>query len=264
MVNLDDILIKSVEIIKKTGVFIKNQQKNVTKDIVETKSLHDFVTFVDKESEKFLVDNLSALIPDAGFITEEKTTTKYSENYNWIIDPLDGTTNYIHGLFPVCVSVALQYQKETVLGVVYEIGLDECFWAVKDKGAFLNGYKIKVSDTDKVENTLIATGFPYYDYKHLPQFMQTIEYFMQHSHGLRRLGSAAADLAYVACGRCDAFYEYSLKAWDVAAGAFIIQEAGGKVSDFSGEKNYLFGQEIVTSNSLVFNEFLSIIKRIIK
>lgn len=245
---LDDILTNTIEITKEVGNFIRNEQSKITANIVENKGIHDFVTYVDKTAEKKLVEQLSELIPEAGFITEEKTVNKKGDTYNWIIDPLDGTTNYIHGLNPVAISIALQKDKKTILGVVYEIFLDECFYAIKDKPAFLNGKKIEVTKTDKVKNSLIATGFPYYDYDKLPQFMQTLSYFMQNSHGLRRLGSAATDLAYVACGRFEAFYEYSLKVWDVAAGAFIVQQAGGKVSDFSGGDNYLFGKEIIAAN----------------
>jgi myo-inositol-1(or 4)-monophosphatase len=203
---------------------------------------------------------LLKILPEAGFITEEKTSTKKGEIYNWIIDPLDGTTNYIHKLSPFAVSIALMEKDEIILGVVYEISLDECFYAYKGSKAFLNDKEITVTKTEKVNNSLIATGFPYYDYDKMEPFMQTLDFFMKNSHGLRRLGSAATDLVYVACGRFDAFYEYSLHAWDVAAGAFIVKQAGGKICDFKGENNFLFGKEIIASNSLIYSEFSNIIK----
>lgn len=259
---MNNILQKSIKIIKQTGDFIRNEQQKVTSKIVETKNVNDFVTYVDKTAEKQLVAELEKLIPKAGFIAEEKTETRLGEVYNWIVDPLDGTTNYIHKLYPVAISVALQKNNETILGIVYELGLDECFYAIKDNGAFLNGNRISVSSATKVKDSLIATGFPYYNYDKLPQFMNSLSYFMKNSHGLRRLGSAATDLAYVACGRFEAFYEYSLNAWDVAAGALIVQEAGGKVCDFEGGVNYIFGREIIATNSNIFDQFLGIVKRI--
>lgn len=259
---MNNILQKSIKIIKQTGDFIRNEQQKVTSKIVETKNVNDFVTYVDKTAEKQLVAELEKLIPKAGFIAEEKTETRLGEVYNWIVDPLDGTTNYIHKLYPVAISVALQKNNETILGIVYELGLDECFYAIKDNGAFLNGNRISVSSATKVKDSLISTGFPYYNYDKLPQFMNSLSYFMKNSHGLRRLGSAATDLAYVACGRFEAFYEYSLNAWDVAAGALIVQEAGGKVCDFEGGVNYIFGREIIATNSNIFDQFLGILKRI--
>jgi myo-inositol-1(or 4)-monophosphatase len=146
--------------------------------------------------------------------------------------------------------------------VIYEVGLDECFYGYKGGKSYLNGKEISVSRQSKVADSLIATGFPYSDYKRLPQFMKSLEYFMAKSHGLRRLGSAATDLAYVACGRFDAFYEYNLNAWDVAAGVVIVRQAGGRVCDFSGGKDYLFGREIIASNDLIFDEFLFDVKHL--
>lgn len=250
------------EIIEQTGLYIKNEAQSFSSEKVESKGVHDFVSFVDKSAEKQLVEALKKILPEAGFIAEEQTETYRGEQYNWIIDPLDGTTNFIHGLMPYAVSVALMEDKEIVLGVVYEISRDEMFFAWKGSKAFLNGKKISVSKARKVTDSLIATGFPYYDYERLPQFMETLDYFMRNSHGLRRLGSAATDLAYVACGRFDAFYEYSLSPWDVAGGAFIVQQAGGMVSDFKGKGNYIFGGEIIASNNNIYDEFLENIRDI--
>lgn len=249
-----------IDLAQKTGRYIRTEMQGVKKNEIEKKGLHNFVTEIDKKSEKDLVEVLQQLIPEAGFIAEEGTSTKKGETYNWIIDPLDGTTNFIHGVYPVSISIALQKNDKTIFGLVYEIGLDECFYATKN-GAWLNGSSIKVSATPHVSDALIGTGFPYYDYKRIQPFLQTLDYFMRNSHGIRRPGSAATDLAYVACGRYDAFYEYSLSPWDVAAGAFIVQQAGGLVSDFSGEDNYIFGKEIIAANNYIFNEFLEIINK---
>jgi len=260
--NLENICQQVIDLTKSVGVFILSEKNNITHLKVEEKGLHDFVTYVDKTSEQKLVDELTKILPEAGFIAEEGTSVKKGNIYNWIIDPLDGTTNFIHGLTPFAISIALMENDKIILGVVHELGLNECFYAWKDSPAFLNGEIIKVSEVETTENSLIATGFPYYDYKRIKPFLESLEYFMENSHGIRRLGSAATDLAYVACGRFEAFYEYSLSPWDVAAGAFIVQQAGGEVSDFKGEDNYIFGEEIIATNNLVFDSFLNNIKKI--
>lgn len=259
--NLKNICSEVCVIAKQTGQFIKNERQKASIDI-ETKGSNDFVTQVDKESEAKIITALEALIPTSGFIAEEGTSSKKGEIYNWIIDPIDGTTNFIHGLSPYAISIALQENESIVLGVIYEIGLDECFYSWKGAPAFLNGRSIKVSDTPNVKDSLIATGFPYSNYARLDNFMDSIRYFMENSRGLRRLGSAATDLAYVACGRFDSFYEYNLKAWDVAAGAFLVKQAGGCACDFDGGENYIFGQEIIASNKASFNEIKTTIKNL--
>ena len=260
--NLENICQQVIDLTKSVGKFILSEKNNITHLNVEEKGLHDFVTYVDKTSEQKLVDGLTKILPEAGFIAEEGTSVKKGNIYNWIIDPLDGTTNFIHGLTPFAISIALMENDKIILGVVHELGLNECFYAWKDSPAFLNGEIIKVSDKETIENSLIATGFPYYDYKRIKPFLESLEYFMKNSHGVRRLGSAATDLVYVACGRFEAFYEYSLGPWDVAAGAFIVQQAGGMVSDFKGENNYIFGKEIIATNNFVFDNFLNNIKKI--
>ena len=256
--NLETICQQVNSIAKEVGVFIKKQQISVTD--VETKSKNSLVTFVDKTAEKKLVDELSKLIPEAGFIAEEGTSTKKGEVYNWIIDPLDGTTNFIHGVPCYCVSIGLTRNEELVLGVIYEINLDELFYAWEGSKAYMNSKEINVTPTLTLEDSLIATGFPYYNYDRQTEYMNLFQDLMKNTRGLRRLGSAAVDLAYVACGRFDAFYEYSLNPWDVAAGAFIVQQAGGKVSDFSGGNNYLFGEEIIAINPHINEEFLAKVK----
>ena len=259
--NLENICLSTCEIALEAGKFILEEKSKITQEIIETKGSHDFVTYVDKTSERIIVDGLKKLTPEAGFLTEEKTIGLEQKEYIWIIDPLDGTTNYIHGLDPFAISIALvRNNSEVLVGVVLEVTNNECFYAWKDSKAYLNGKEIRVSNRNTISDSLIATGFPYYDYKRIKSFMNTLEFFFQESHGVRRLGSAATDLAYVACGRFEAFYEYSLNPWDVAAGALIVERAGGKVCDFTGRNNYIFGKEIIATNNLVYDEFLDIIK----
>jgi myo-inositol-1(or 4)-monophosphatase len=168
---------------------------------VELKSVASLVTYVDKTAEARIVKALKKLIPDSGFITEEGTASHSGEKYKWIIDPLDGTTNYIHGIAPHSVSIALMENEELVIGVVYEIGQDEMFYAWKGSPAFLNGKEINVSKAANLAETLIGTGFPYYAFERVDDYNNTMKELMQHTRGLRRFGSAAVDLAYVACGR---------------------------------------------------------------
>lgn len=262
--NLEKICEQVREIAIETGNFIWETRHGNNNISIETKGKHNYVTQVDKAAEARLVKELSEIIPEAGFIAEEGTSMKVGERYNWIIDPLDGTTNFIHGLPPFAVSIALQDNKELVLGVIYEMGFKECFYAWKGSKAYLNNVEIKVTDIDKVSDSLIATGFPYTNYGLLNEFMSSLSYFMENSHGLRRLGSAATDIAYTACGRFEGFYEYGLSPWDVAAGVVILRQAGGMVSDFSGGDNFLHGNEIIASNTGIFNEFQETVSRLMK
>jgi myo-inositol-1(or 4)-monophosphatase len=246
--------------VRSAGNFIREERKTFSMSRVEYKGLNDMVSYVDKTAERQLVDALSGLLPSSGFITEENTRTTRSDGYNWVIDPLDGTTNFVHGIPCYCVSVALMHEDKIVLGVVYEVNLDECFYAVKEGGAFLNGKKISVSAITSLKQSLLATGFPYSDYKRMKPYMEVFDHLMYHTHGLRRLGSAAVDLVYVACGRFEGFYEYGLNAWDVAGGALIVLEAGGKVGDFSGGSDFVFGKEIIAANPDVYGELLGVVR----
>ena len=264
MINTKNITDQVKELARVTGKFILSEWNQLTSENVESKGLHDFVTYVDMESEKKLVDGLKEILPEAGFIVEEETISKKGEVYNWIVDPLDGTTNYIHGITPFAISIALSRNDEIIMGVVYELGFDEMFYAWEGSPAYMNGSEISVSKVRSLEESIIATGFPYNDFTRLNPFLQSLEHFMRSSHGIRRFGSAATDLCYTACGRFEAFYEYSLKPWDVAAGSFIVRQAGGKVSDFSGGNDYLYNQEMVAANPQVFDEFLKNIQTHLK
>ena len=246
---------------KAAGEFILSERKAFSTNKVEKKGHNDFVSYVDKGAEKLIVSALKELLPEAGFIAEEGTEEQDDNPLKWVIDPLDGTTNFIHGVPTFAVSIALVYAKEPMVGVVYEINQDEMFSAWKEGGCFLNGSCIQVSETPSVAASLIGTGFPYYDYHLLDQYLALFKHLMQHSRGLRRPGSAATDLAYVAAGRFDAFYEYSLSPWDVAAGVLLVREAGGTVSNFSNGDDAIFVKEIIADNGKIHNELRSLVAR---
>lgn len=249
------------EIAKNTGNFIREERQKISDKDVELKDKASLVTYVDKNAESRIVSALSKLLPGSGFIAEEGTATASDEKYKWVVDPLDGTTNYIHGLHPFSVSIALMEDEKLILGVVYEVSLDELFYAWKDSPAFLNGKQIKVATAKKSVDTLIATGFPYYAFDRVTDYIDAMKELMKKTRGLRRMGSAAVDLSYVACGRFDAFYEHALHAWDVAAGVFILQQAGGIVTDFNGGNNWLLGGEIVAASANYYPEFYKIIHK---
>lgn len=260
-VDLEDLCHNVVELAREVGIFIKIEESKVNLLDIETKSLNSLVSYVDKAAEERIVKDLASFLPEAGFIAEEGTSTKVGKKYNWIIDPLDGTTNFLHGIPTYSVSIALKRDDEIVLGVVYEVNRDECFYAWQGSAAYLNGNVIKVSKTIKLAEGLVATGFPYYDYKRSEEYFDLLKELAKSTRGIRRIGSAAVDLVYTACGRFDAFFEYSLHAWDVAAGAFIVQQAGGVITDFSGGDNWLFGKEIVASNQNLHSSFGMQIKK---
>lgn len=243
-------------VVRETGEFIQKESEVFDISRTEIKGLHDMVSYVDKGAEKMLVDKLSIILPEAGFLAEEGTSTKKGLKYCWVIDPLDGTTNFIHGLHPFSISVALMEDDEPVVGIVYGVGVNESFTSWKNGGAWLNGKQIHVSEAGRLSDSLIATGFPYSDFSRLEKYMDCLTYFCKTTHGIRRLGSAAIDLSYIACGRFEAFYEYGLHPWDIAAGILLVREAGGIVSDFKGNEKNLNGDEIAAGNKNVFPEFL--------
>lgn len=245
------------ELSREVGLFLKTEQDYILEADIEFKGrTNDLVSRADKEAETLFVEALERLIPEAGFIAEEGTSTKKGERYNWIIDPLDGTTNYLYGIPCYCTSVALIDGDVLVLGVIYDPEQDECFSAVKGHGAQLNGEPIRVSRQTDLIKSLIATGFPYDNRGRQREYLDILEKVNRSTRGIRRLGSAALDLAYVACGRFDAFYEYGLNPWDCAAGTLIILEAGGQVTDFQGKEDYLFGSNILSSNGKIHSEML--------
>jgi myo-inositol-1(or 4)-monophosphatase len=262
--NYELICKQTVELSQEIGKFLQQEVGKINDDNLEKKGYNNFVTYVDKTSEKLLVEGLLKILPESDFIAEEETEKQTQKDFTWIIDPLDGTTNFVHALPCYCISIALQQNGKTVLGVVHIPTLSETFYAWQGSKAYLNNKEIKVSQTQTLSESLIAHGFPYEEYEKMDAYIDLMRYFLKETHGVRRWGAAAMDLVYVACGRYEGYYECDLSPWDVAAGSFILQQAGGKVTDFSGGNDYIFGKEIIAGNSKVFNEFLSIVKQYLK
>jgi myo-inositol-1(or 4)-monophosphatase len=241
---------------RRAGDFIAGERGKLSQDNIETKGLHDHVTYVDKTAEQMLVDMLGEILPQAGFIVEEGTSTKVGESYQWIVDPLDGTSNFIHDFGPFAVSIALMdSHKQIVVGVVHEVTTGETYYAWQGSSAYCNDRVITVSGTETLTDAMIGTGFPYNEYSRLDAHVQALAHFLRVGRGIRRLGSAATDICYVACGRFDAFWEYNLSPWDCAAATLILQQAGGHVADFSGGDNYIFGKQLMAANKHLAKEF---------
>lgn len=260
--NLREIQKQVVTASREVGAFIRTEGAAFDRARIEQKKVfNNLVSYVDKEAEGRLVNALQAALPEAGFITEEATVQQSEQHeYKWIIDPLDGTTNFLHGLPLYAISVGLTRNDDIILGVVYDIARDECFHAIEGEPAYCNDREISVSRIPTLSESLLATGFPYYQFDKGDIYLEIIKHFLNETHGIRRLGSAAIDLAYVACGRLEGFFEFNLNPWDVAAGAFIVQQAGGTVTDFQGKGNFLYGGEICAANGLMHEEMLQIIK----
>jgi myo-inositol-1(or 4)-monophosphatase len=257
--DLDFITSQVEDLAKSAGAFIRQEKASFQMDKVEKKGFNDLVSYVDKGAEEIIVKGLEKILPEAGFITEEGTRKKRGENFTWIVDPLDGTTNFVHGLPPFSVSIGLTDTEGVLAGVVYEVNLDECFSAYRGGLSKCNGNPIKVSESELVSGSLIATGFPYDDGGVMDEYLGLLKYLLQNSHGLRRLGSAAVDLCYVACGRVEGYMEYNLQSYDVAAGTIIVQQAGGKVTDFKGGEDFIFGGEILATNGSIHEALREII-----
>jgi myo-inositol-1(or 4)-monophosphatase len=259
--NLQEITSEVSALARQTGEFVRNAAATFNRDSIEYKGLNDMVSYVDKETEIRLVEGLKKILPEAGFIAEEGTGEKTdNQEFAWIIDPVDGTTNYMHGVPVFAISIALQQNDKIISGVVYEINRDECFAAWLGGGAYLNEKPIKVSSAKHLKDSLIATGFPYYDFELMENYINILKELMQKSHGLRRFGAAAVDLVYTACGRFEGFFEYNLKPWDVAAGTLIVQEAGGFVADFKGGNDFVFGRELIAGCGM-FSELEALIQK---
>lgn len=262
MIDLNSLVSQVCEVAVAAGAFLRAERMRFDRTAVEEKGPHDYVSYVDRASELRLVEQLSALLPDAGFITEEKTTSQCGdEDLCWVIDPLDGTTNFVHDMAPYCVSIALRNRSEVLLGVVYEVCRDECYWAYKGGGAFLNGRPIHVSSVSDMGQAQVLLGFPYDSERFRPVVLDLIAQMYGMVGAERLLGSAAAELCYVAAGRAEGRIEGLLGPWDVAAGCLILAEAGGKTTDFKGGDTYLDGREVVASNGWVHEQLLHLIRQ---
>jgi len=261
--NLSEELISKVlQIVKQVGFYIKEELGKVQDGEIEEKELNSLVSYVDKTAEEMLVPVLADLIPGCSFITEEGTVEQSSTaDYQWIIDPLDGTSNFLHQIPYFAVSVALRYQGVVVFGVVYNIMQDECFYAQKGKGAFMNDKRINVSKKDNLNQAILATGFPYSNEENTDPLVECIRHWIKHARGIRRLGAAALDLCFVACGRLDFYYETTINIWDIAAGVIIVEEAGGQISDFYGADDYFDKKMVIASNGNFHDEIRSVIEK---
>lgn len=258
--DLKELTDKVCLIAKEGGLFIAQERKTFDKDRIEVKNANDFVSYVDKETEKLLVSKLSALLPSAGFVTEEATAVYNEEDYCWIIDPLDGTTNFIFDNAPYCVSIALAYKSELMIGVVYEVCRNECFYAWKGGGAYLDGKPLSVSSTSEWSRASVGLDLPYDDEAYKPVLNALVDNLYGKVVSLRDFGSAAMGLCYVAAKRFDVWLEAYIKLWDFAAGAIIVEEAGGKVSGFDGNLNYIGGHHIICTNGLLHDEAVKLVE----
>ena len=242
-------LTTALDAARKASELIRKLSNNHRDLGVRYKGRNDIVTEADVEAEKVIIQTIREAFPDDQFLAEEtEGDNELTDQRTWIIDPIDGTTNFAHG-FPVfCVSIALYENQQAVVGVILEVNSREEFYAEKGKGAFMNGEPIRVSPDNNPSSSLITTGFPYRNMELLEDYIELLKGLLQRVQGMRRPGSAAYDLCCVASGRCEGFYEYGLAPWDVAAGSLIVREAGGKVTDWLGQDNWLFGRRLIAGN----------------
>ena len=250
----------AVRAARRAGSIINRASLNGGALNVRAKRVNDFVTQVDQAAEEAIIEIVRKAHPDHGFLAEESGKTPGEAEYVWIIDPLDGTTNFIHGFPQYCVSIAVEHRGALAHGVVYDPVKNELFTASKGRGAFLNDRRIRVSKCTRLKESLVGTGFPFKELSRLDLYTGQLRNLIQGSAGVRRAGAAALDLAYVACGRLDAFWEMGLSPWDMAAGALLIQEAGGLVGDFSGEARYLQSGDMSAATPKVFPQLLEALR----
>jgi myo-inositol-1(or 4)-monophosphatase len=250
----------AVSAARAAGNIIVRNMDRLDRIKVVTKQNNDFVSSVDHAAEEAIITTIKQAYPEHGILAEESGIQEKDSEFQWIIDPLDGTTNFLHGFPQFAVSIALQYKGRLEAGVIYDPLSQELFTASRGNGALLNEKKIRVTNHKGLENALLGTGFPYYDQSYLDTYLETMKALMQKTAGLRRPGSAALDLAWLAAGRIDGFWEFNLKAWDIAAGALIVREAGGIVSDFENKDGYLESGDIIAAAPKVYPEMMKIIQ----
>jgi myo-inositol-1(or 4)-monophosphatase len=251
----------AVKAARKAGSIITRASFDVDKLTVRSKQKNDFVSEVDHAAEDAIISVLREAYPDHGFLGEESGYHDKQAEYLWVIDPLDGTTNFLHGLPQYCVSIALQHKGALMQAVIFDPNRNELFTATKGAGAYLNDRRIRVSKADRLENALIGTGFPFREVVNLDDYVRMLKNVMRTCSGVRRPGAAALDLAWVACGRMDGFFELGLSPWDMAAGALLIREAGGLVGDLDGDEKYLESGRIVAGNAKLFSPLLQLLKQ---
>jgi myo-inositol-1(or 4)-monophosphatase len=258
--SMHPMLNTAIKAARRAATVINRSSFDLDRIQISAKQMNDFVTDVDRAAEAAIIEVLKAAYPDHAILAEESgaSANLHDENENvWIIDPLDGTTNFIHGFPQYCVSIALQQKGVITQAVVYDPTRNELFAASKGAGAFLNDKRIRVTRCDKLSDALIGTGFPYRDFTNLDEYMGMFKAISTKCQGLRRPGSAALDLAYVAMGRLDGFFEKGLAPWDIAAGSLLVTEAGGIMGTFEGESDYLYKGDIIAGTPKVFGQMLN-------
>ena len=252
----------AVKAARRAGTLINRAARDIDQVTVTRKGRNDFVTEVDKGAEAAIIDVIRGSYPDHAILAEEGGKTagkKGGDEYTWIIDPLDGTTNFIHGFPQYAVSIGIMHRETLTHGVIYDPFKNELFHATRGAGAFLNDARIRVSKRARFADSLIGTGFPYTTMANLEHYLAMFRAVVSQVSGVRRAGAASLDLAYVAAGRLDGFWELGLSPWDIAAGAVLIQEAGGLVSDMQGEGDYLKTGRIIGGNPKIFNHLLQLL-----
>ncbi|MBO7129688.1 MAG: inositol monophosphatase [Prevotella sp.] len=268
-IDLEKCTLAVCEIARRAGNYIREERQKFSLERVERKHAHDYVSYVDKGSERLIVSALRELLPEAGFITEEGTTEVKNEGVKseksfadvslcWVVDPLDGTTNFIHQYAPYAVSIALLQERKILLGVVYEVCADECIYAWKGGGAYLNGTRLHVS-AQKIQDALICLQLPYNSEAYKPVILSLIKQFYGNVGSIRACGSAAMALCNVAAGRLDGYAEKYIGQWDYMAGSLIVMEAGGTVTDYDGSADFTQGDSVVATNGLIQQDLLTAI-----
>jgi myo-inositol-1(or 4)-monophosphatase len=253
-------LTTAVKAARKAGSLITRASFDIDKLTVRSKRHNDFVSEVDHAAEDAIISVLRTAYPSHGFLAEESGEKDPKAEYVWVIDPLDGTTNFLHGFPQYCVSIGLLHKGRATQAVIYDPNRNELFTATRGAGAFLNDRRIRVSRTDKLQDALLGTGFPFKELEHVEEYLRGMRKLMSICSGIRRPGAAALDLAWVAAGRTDGFWEMGLSPWDMCAGALMVREAGGLVGDFDGEHRFMETGRIVATNAKLFSAVLKVVK----
>ena len=254
------ILSIAVQAAYNAGSIIQQDSRNLERIKVDRKGHNDFVTEVDKKAEQIIIQTILKAFPNHNIMSEEDGSIDNNSDTTWIIDPIDGTTNYIHGHPQYCISIAVKQEDKITHGAIYDPNRNDIFTAETGKGAQLNGARIRVSRMANLADSLLATGFPTYDMSLLDRYMKIFREMLESTAGQRRAGSAALDLAYVAAGMVDGFWEFNLKPWDIAAGYLMVKEAGGLICDFEGGQNMLDSGNIIAANPKLISPILKIIQ----
>ena len=263
--NLSSQLLKTAcETALQTGKFLRTHAGRVETRRIHTKSANNFVTDMDRESERLIVRSIRKKFPGHNILGEEGGRHGLGNDFTWIIDPIDGTSNFIHGFPMFSISIGVTYKKKVIAGVVYDPSNQELFWASEKKGAFLNKKRIHVSRTRRLSDAIMATGIPFRGFKRFESYMDSFKNISLGSAGIRRGGSAALDLAHVACGRYDGYWEMGLSVWDIAAGVLLVTEAGGRVTDLRGKSSSLETGDVLAANRAIHRETLPHTKKIPK